>query len=304
MTAPLLPANGARRLQLHVGRRLDGLLHGDHVGYLLGPGSEPAESRPYTVGDDVRRIDWPATARTSDTVVRDAVAERELRATLVLDLSASMSFGTVRCEKRDLALEVAAAFGHLVRGPGDRIGAVLLTADGMRRLPARSGTAGTLAVLRAADGIERADVAAPPLERALTALGRQPSRRGLVVVISDLIGSTQWQAPLRVLTRRHDVIVVEVIDPRELELPAVGALRLVDPETGRQLEVHTTPGLRQRFARAAAARRRDNADAVRGAGADHLVLRTDRDWLPELARHLSARRRHRSIGARTLRGAA
>jgi hypothetical protein len=97
-----------------------------------------------------------------------------------------------------------------------------------------------------------------------------------VIVISDLIGTTGWRTPLKALPRRHDVIVVEVVDPRELELPAVGALRVVDPESGRELEVHTTPALRQRFPAAAQA----------------------------LACHLSARRRKRSARTRQLRGAA
>jgi uncharacterized protein (DUF58 family) len=97
-------------------------------------------------------------------------------------------------------------------------------------------------------------------------------------------------------------VVVEVLDPRELTLPPVGALRLVDPESGRQLEVHTTPALRQRYAAAAAARRAGQASVVRRTGAGHLVLRTDRDWLPDLARFLSTRRRLRAAGRPLSRG--
>ena len=118
---PLVDAATVRRLSLDVARRLDGLLQGDHLGYLPGPGTEPAESRAYSPGDDVRRMDWAVTARTQQPHVRTATAERELETTVLVDLSASMSFGTARAEKRDVALALAAAFLHLGSRPGDRV---------------------------------------------------------------------------------------------------------------------------------------------------------------------------------------
>jgi uncharacterized protein (DUF58 family) len=298
---PVAPEESARRLRLDVARRLDGLLSGDHLGFLFGPGSEAAEARLYSPGDDVRRIDWSVTARTNETHVRDAVAERELETTLVVDLSASMSFGTVRCEKRDLALAVAAAVMHLTGGAGDRVGAVVLGADGMRRLPPRGGRDASLALLHRLLAEPRAEGTGPDLASGLTAVLNPPRRRGLVVVLSDLLcplrAEPPWARPLRMLATRHDVIVAEVVDPRELTLPDVGVLRLVDPETGRHLEVQTrSKALRERYAAAAAARRSGHAAAVRRAGAGHVVLRTDRDWLVDLAAFLAARRRLRAAG--------
>jgi uncharacterized protein (DUF58 family) len=302
MTAvPLAPEASARRLRLDVARRLDGLLSGDHLGYLNGPGTEAAEARLYGPGDDVRRIDWSVTARTSETHVRDAVAERELETTLLVDLTASMSFGTVRCEKRDVALAVAAAFLHLTAGAGDRVGAVLLSADGVRRLPPRGGRDAGLALLHRLLAEPRAEGSGPDLGTGLAAVLNPPRRRGLVVVVSDLLSPAgadpTWARPLRLLALRHDVIVAEVLDPRELTLPDVGVLRLVDPETGRHLEVQTgSRALRDRYAAAASARRAANATAVRRAGAGHVVLRTDRDWLVDLATFLATRRRVRAAG--------
>ncbi len=302
MTAvPLAPEFSARRLRFDVARRLDGLLTGDHLGYLTGPGSEAAEARLYAPGDDVRRIDWSVTARTSATHVRDAVADRELETTLLVDLTASMSFGTVTCEKRDLALAMAAAMMHLTGGAGDRVGAVVLRTDGVRRLPPRGGRDAALALLHQLLSEPRADGAGPDLAAGLRAVASPPRRRGLVVVLSDLMGPAgqepTWARPLRMLVGRHDVIVAEVLDPRELTLPDVGLLRLVDPETGRHLEVQTrSKGLRERYAAAAAARRSDNMAAVRRAGAGHVVLRTDRDWLVDVATFLSTRRRLRGAG--------
>lgn len=302
--APTAPVASVRRLHLSVAARLDGLLQGDHLGYLPGPGTEPAEARPYSPGDDVRRMDWAVAARTGDPYVRDAVAERELETTLLVDLTASMSFGTVRSEKREVAVALAAAVGHLATGPGDRLGGVVLS-DRVRRVPARAGRQALLALLHVLETTRPVDGAGPSLAEGLRAAASPPRRRGLLVVVSDLLSGAEaagtpgpsWAGPLRLLARRHDVLVVEVIDPRELELPAVGMLRLVDPESGRHLEVQTSDRrVRERYAAAAAARRSGHAAAVRSAGAGHLVLRTDTDWLPELARFLAARRRLRGAG--------
>ena len=300
---PLVPPGAVRRLHLDVGRRVDGVLHGDHLGHLPGPGTEPEEARVYVPGDDVRRIDWAVTARSGEVHVRSPLAERELESTIVVDLSPSMSFGTARCEKRDVAVAVSAAFAHLVRGPGDRVGGVVVS-DRVRTLPPRPGRDAALALLHVLLETRPADDSAPvPLARALAQVAAAPRRRGVVVVVSDLLDGDPpgeepaWAGPLRRLGLRHDLVVVEVVDPRELELPAVGVLRLADPETGRQLEVQTSDaGLRARYAEAAAQQRASHAAAVRRAGATHVVVRTDRDWLPDLARALGARRRTRVAG--------
>jgi uncharacterized protein (DUF58 family) len=296
---PLASPVAVRRLALSVSRRLDGLLQGEHLGHLPGPGTEAAEARAYSPGDDVRRIDWAVTARTGEPHVRQAIAERELETTLLVDLTASMSFGTARSEKRDVAIALAAAVGHLASGPGDRLGAVVLS-DRVRRLPARAGTTAVLSLLHVLLGTRPVEGAGPSLAEGIEALVRPPRRRGLVVVVSDLLGPVgppEWARPLRALAQRHDVVVAEVVDPRELTLPSVGMLSLVDPESGRTLRVPTGDRrLRERYAAAAAARRATTAEAVLSAGAGHLVLRTDSDWLPAFAGHLAARRRLRGAG--------
>jgi uncharacterized protein (DUF58 family) len=300
--APAVVEPGAaRRLHLEITRRLDGLLQGNHMGLLPGPGTEPAEARRYLPGDDVRRIDWAVTARTQETHVRDAIAERELETTLVVDLSGSMCFGTAHWQKRELAISAAAAFAHLSTGPGDRVGAVVLSPFGLRRIPPRSGRESTLALLHTLLACPRGDDAGPGLAAALAQVNDPPRRRGLVVILSDLVGADPladpaWAKPLARLTQRHDVVVGEVIDPRELTLPDMGVLRLVDPQSGQQLEVQTgSSDVRARFAAAAAQQRARHAQAVRRAGASHVVLRTDQDWLLELAHHLARRKRTRGV---------
>ncbi|MCW2685008.1 MAG: uncharacterized protein JWP33_2921 [Blastococcus sp.] len=288
-----------RRLELTVRRRLDGLLQGDHLGLVPGSGSEAGDSRTYHPGDDVRRMDWPVTARTQVPHVRMTIADRELETWAVVDLSASLDFGTANCQKRDLAIAGLAAVGHLTVHGGNRLGAVVTTGERVDRHPAMPGRLAAERLLRSvvatprAAGGRRGDLAV-----AMETLMRPPRRRGLVVVISDFLGDSDWERPLRRLSARHELLAIEVVDPRELELPDVGLLTVVDPESGQTLEVPTgNAEFRARFAEGAAAQRARIATALRRTGAGHLQLRTDRDWLMDVVRFVADRRRAGSGGA-------
>jgi uncharacterized protein (DUF58 family) len=248
-------------------------------------------------------MDWPVTARTTVPHVRQTVADRELETWLAVDLSASLDFGTASCLKRDLAVAAAAAMSHLTVRGGNRIGAVVGTGGGagsagtVIRLPARPGRKDAQGLMRAiaktAVRPGRADLGA-----LIDALNRPPRRRGQAVVISDfLVPPAQWERPLRKLAVRHDVLAIEVVDPRELSLDDAGVMEFVDPETGRLHEVHTGDAkLRERYAAGAAAQRSAIAAAIRGAGAAHLRLRTDRDWLLDIVRFVAAQRHARTRG--------
>ena len=288
-----------RKLELTVRRRLDGLLQGNHLGLVPGPGSEAGESRMYHPGDDVRRMDWPVTARTTEPHVRQTIADRELETWVVVDLSPSLDFGTALCEKRDMAVAAVAAVAHLTGRGGNRIGAVVTTGEDVIRLPAQSGRAHTTTLLRKIVATPRSSRGRRgDLGAALEMLRRPPRRRGFAVVVSDFLGEPSWERPMRALAVRHDVLAVEVVDPAELALPSVGLLTLVDPETGKLLEVQTgRRELRERYATAADAQRAEIAAAIRRAGAAHLRLRTDRDWLLDILRFVAARRRGASGGA-------
>ncbi|HSH22896.1 MAG TPA: DUF58 domain-containing protein, partial [Acidimicrobiales bacterium] len=187
-----------RRLELAVTRRLDGVLQGDYQGLLPGPGSEPGEARPYQAGDDVRLIDWNVTARTTDVHVRMPVADRELSTWAVVDLSASLAFGTATCEKRDLAVAAVAAVGHLTARSGNRFGAVLVQPGATVTVPVASGRAHLVATLHRVAASPRTDGGgATDLAAALQMCGRLARRRGLVVVVSDFVGVPGWERPLR-----------------------------------------------------------------------------------------------------------
>jgi uncharacterized protein (DUF58 family) len=293
------PEEVLRRLQLTITRRLDGLLQGDYQALLPGLGSEPGDSREYQEGDDVRRMDWAVTARTTVPHVRDPVADRELESWAIVDCSASLDFGTANCEKRDLALAAVAAIGFMTTRTGNRFGALVVQPDGITRIPSRAGRQPLMALLHRLATRERVDGGGPTdLGAALTSHMVARRRRGLAVVVSDFLSPPpEWERPLTGLASRHQVLAVEVVDPRELELPNVGYLTLVDPETGRRMEIQTAKAsLRLRYAEAAAAQRAEIAAAVRRSGAQHLVLRTDRDWLRDVVDFvLSARRRRGAL---------
>jgi uncharacterized protein (DUF58 family) len=306
MTEPtlhdLLPDQAVRRLELRITRRVDGLLHGDYLGLLPGPGSELAEARPYVPGeDDVRRMEWNVTARTTVPHVRELVADHELETWALVDSSASMDFGTARMEKRDLAVAAVAALGFLVARAGNRIGAQVTHGGRLRRIPARAGRAALLKLLRELLTLPRTPPGAPAgpsLGASADALRRALRHRGLVVVVSDFLdglddpGAPTWERPLRLLSARQQVLAVEIADPRELELPDVGLLTVVDPETGRRREVATASRrLRERYAEAALAQRAAVRAALRRARATHLELRTDRDWVRDLVRQVLLQRR-------------
>ena len=280
-----LPDALLRALELSIGRRMEGLLAGDYRSTLLGDGTELAQVRPYVPGDDVRRIDWNVTARTDLAHVRVHLAERVLVTWLVLDTSASMEFGTADRRKADVAEGVAIAVGHVATRRGNRLGLVTFGDAAPRALPpqqGRMGLIGLLSALRQQAGDSEAG--ATSLGEALRRTGALARQRSVVIVVSDFRGPLDWRRSLLELAGRHDVIGVEIRDPREQELPNAGVLWLVDPETGRQVRADTrSERLRSRFAAAAAAERAEVARTLAAAGSRHVVLSTSGDWLRSLA---------------------
>ena len=284
-------AESLEALELAIGRRVDGLLAGDYRSAFAGVGSELYQVRPYVAGDDVRRIDWNVTARTGETHVRVELAERVLVTWLVFDASASMAFGTADRRKADVAEGVALAIGYTATRRGNRLGLVAFGAEDSRWLRPRQGRRGLLLTLGA---LRDEPAGTGGLGDALALLDGLALQRSLVVVVSDFRGSLDWQHSLLRVAGRHPTLAIEIRDPREQELADVGELRLVDPETGRQLRVDTgDPVLRERFAAEAARERAALVTMLASAGVRHVALSTRGDWLRTLAGFL----RGSAIGA-------
>ena len=289
-----------RTLELTINRRLDGALHGNHQGLTPGHGSEPGEARLYQPGDDVRRIDWNVTARTQQTHVREQVADRDLEAWLVVDTSAAMRFGTTTADKAQVALAAAAGVGFLTARNQNRLGAVLVAGPHLKVMPPRFGRDQVRAVLSAiaapppSEGLGRAELAA-----AIDRVAVVSRRRGFAAVISDFAGDA-WVDSLARLGMRHDLLAITIHDPRELDVPPVGMIEVVDPSTGRRREVRVTPNVQRRYAAAAVELVERRNWGIRRSGADLIELATDADWLATVVQHVR-RRRVQAVNAQVLR---
>lgn len=280
-----MPEGVLRALDIQVGRRVSGLLQGDYRSSQLGSGTELAQIRPYVFGDDVRQIDWNVTARFQVPHVRVQVAERILTTWLLLDVSPSMSFGTAERRKADVAEGVALAVGHVATRHGNRLGVMTFGSPHARTLPpaqGRPGLVNLLTELRRDHPPEGAPTG--NLAETLRTAGKLAGWSRLVVVVSDFRGDRGWRGALLEVAGRHTVLCVEVRDPREQEIPDVGEIWMTDPESGRGLRVDThNRGLRQRFAAAAATERAEVSAIISQAGARHVVLSTQGDWLKTFA---------------------
>jgi uncharacterized protein (DUF58 family) len=270
-------------------RRGGGPMTGEHRAHQMGGGTELDRLRVYQPGDDVRHLDPAATARTGQPHVRVHVPERLITTWIVLDVSPSMAFGTADRLKADVAEGVVGVLGRLATRRGGRV--ALLTCGGARdrMVPPRGGRGASVGLERLLEEGVSVDGHGDPdgLGRALARLGRITRMPGFVTVVSDFRGLSGWQRPMRVLAARHSVLAVEVGDPRERSLPAVGRLALVDPESGRRMEVDTrSRRLRERYEQRERAEREGVRRELRRAGVEHVTLSTEGPWLETLGRSL------------------
>ena len=274
-----------RRLEWRLGRRLDGRLQGNYRTVWHGAGIDFTDLRLYTAEDDVRHIDWNVTARLDEPYVRQYTEDRELTAWLVIDRSASMRFGQ-GAGKESTATELAVSIARLVSRGGNRIGAILYDNAGHQVIPPRGGRDQVLRITR--DLLRPAPQGKPGKTTDLEAMLRLAAtttsrRRSLIFVMSDFIGDPGWDRPLARLTHRHEVVVIRVVDPAEVELPDLGVIVVEDAETGEQLLVDTSdPLLRSRLADQAGARETELAAGMRRAGVSAQRVTTDQDLLAAL----------------------
>jgi uncharacterized protein (DUF58 family) len=276
-----------RRLGLTLRRKVSGHLPGEqHTRGTAPDGTELSQLRPYVPGDDVRRIDAAASARTGEAHVRRLVPERAVTTWIVVDVSASMAFGTTRRLKSDVAEGAAEVVARLALRDGGSVGLVLAAGDDAPMLPPQGGR-NALAAIRAQlragvlpDGVPG------DLGRSLDRVGRLARSSGLVAVVSDF-RDDGWAPALRRLAARHSLLAIDVRDPMEDRLPDAGVVTFADPETGELVDLDTSDrALRELLVRAEAERRARVGAVVRSSGAQHVELRTGDDWLRELGRVL------------------
>ena len=283
------PSRILEALDLALVRRSAGVLPGEHRAPGVGSGTELAQLRVYQPGDDVRQLDAAASARTGVPHVRLHVPERLMTAWIVLDVSPSMAFGTGLRLKSDVAAGAATVLARLAVRRGGRAGLVLCGGSDELLLAPRSGRRASAAIEHTIGEGVVADGAGDDhsLARALRRLSRLARSPGMVAVVSDFRTEAGWARPLRALGQRHSLVAVDVSDPREASLPSAGVLRLVDPESGTQVEADTRDAtLRERYAERERQRREAVRDQLRAAGAEIVELTTGDPWLEQLGRRL------------------
>ena len=285
-----------RRLELTVIRRLDGFLQGDYHTIFRGYGLDLADIREYVAGDDVRHIDWNVTARMDTPYVREYLEDREITAEFLLDISPSVDFGTATALKRDLLIDFVAVLARLLVRHGNRVGAVIYGKGVERVIPAAGGR---VQVLRLIDQLEKhprlESAPATSLADLLDTGARAMRRRSLVFVISDFFTTPGWERPLTQLARRHEVLAIRLVDPRERELPEIGMVVMNDAETGEHLWVDTSDRrFRKRFAEAVARRDAALSTAFARSGVDTLELSTEEDLVRSIVRFAAMRKSRRS----------
>lgn len=279
-----------RRIQIVANRVVNDLFAGEYHSVFRGRGMEFDEVREYQPGDEIRTIDWNVTARAGTPFVKRYREERELTVLFLADISASGIFGSEQSAKLDLALEVTALLMFSALKNNDKVGLTLFCDDMIRYLPPRKGKASVLRLLRelvAVTPVERET----RIDRALDFLNRVQKRRAVVFLISDFLAA-DFARPLSIAGNRHDLVAIQVSDPRESELPDVGFVTLRDAESGETIEVDTgSTAVRELFARNAAERTKALELAFRRAKVDQLALSTAEPYAKSMLKFFRMRER-------------
>jgi len=285
-----------RRVELRTRRLVNSRFSGEYLSSFKGQGIEFAEVREYIPGDDVRTIDWNVTARLGAPFVKRYVEERELNVLLIVDLSGSDRWGTRGKLKSQLIAEVAAALAMSAARNNDRVGLLIVTSEVEHYLPPRKGRRHVLRVIRDLLAFEPAR-RGTDLVAATTYAQRVLPHRSLIFLFSDFRLGRGWNAfgrALGGLRARHDVVACRLSDPADFELPRVGMLRVVDPESGARGVLDTSsPALRGRFEAALDAEEDHARRAFARVGVDEIRLRTDRSFTSALMGFFRRRERRR-----------
>lgn len=281
-----------RQIQIRTSRMVNDLFAGQYHTVFRGRGMEFEEVCPYKIGDDVRLIDWNVSARFGEPYIKKFREERELTVMLVVDVSCSGLFGSGQQYKLDVAAELCAVLAFSAIRSNDKVGLILFTDQVEKYVPPKKGTQHVLRITRELlyhEPVGRGtDIA-----EALSFLNRVTLRKSVCFLVSDFL-ATDFESPVRVARRRHDLIPVVMTDPREMELPNAGLIQLEDSETGAEMLVDTgSARLRRRFAK----QRREAAACremmFRKMDTDTIDIRTDQPYVDPLVRFFHKRERRR-----------
>jgi len=277
-----------RRIELRTKSIVESVLSGEYQSVFKGRGMEFSEVRTYNPGDDIRAIDWNVTARMGGPYVKKYVEERELTVMLIVDASASGSFGSLRQFKDEIAVELCALLAFSAIKNNDRVGLIIFTSEVEKFIPPKKGKNHVLRVIRELLYF-KPEKKGTNIAEAMAFLNRVQRKKAVVFCVSDFLASG-FEAPMRIAAHRHDLVAVTITDPRERELPDVGLIDLEDPETGKTLVVNThDKNVRELYGRQAAARRSSLRSFLRTNGIDEIPIATEGDYVEPLVKFFKKR---------------
>lgn len=279
-----------RYIQIYTSKAVNDSLAGEYESVFKGQGMEFDEVRAYQIGDEIRSIDWNVTARMGEPYVKRFVEERELTVFFLIDLSASGRFGSRRHLKNEVAAELCALLAFSAIKNNDKVGLVTFTDQIEMYIPPAKGTRHVLRLIRELLQFrprnQKTDIGT-----AIDFLDRVTKKKSVVFLVSDFIDAG-FEAKLRIISRRHDLIAVSVTDPHELKLPEVGMLELVDLETGDRHIIDTgNAAVRRAYEKQGRERQQSLRDFFRSMGIDQVEIFTDGNYVSDLVRFFRSRER-------------
>ena len=279
-----------RRIQIRTSHMVNDTLAGQYQSVFKGQGMEFDEVREYQPGDEIRSIDWNVTARTGHPYVKKFVEERELTVMLMLDASSSTQFGSVNQFKSELAAELCAVLAFSAIKNNDKVGLIIFTDSVEKFIPPKKGRRHVLRVIREALYFKPKHKGTD-IPKALEYLNKITTRRTVIFLVSDFLTS-DFEKPLRIANKRHDVIALVINDPREAELPAVGIIELVDAETGLRIAVDTSQEkTRKEFKKINKIQALKQRDLFRSANVDAVNISTGVPYMEPLLKFFRIRER-------------
>jgi uncharacterized protein (DUF58 family) len=277
-----------RQVEIRTRRLVTEALAGQYHSIFKGRGINFEEVREYYPGDEVRTIDWNVTARQGRPFVKKFTEERELTILLMVDVSASGNFGSTTQSKRELSAELASVLAFSAIRNNDKVGLILFTDQVEQFIPPRKGRSHVLRVIREILFFEPKN-RGTNIAQALDFANKVMTRRAVAFLVSDF-QAKGYMTAMKMTNRRHDLIGVLVVDPRERELPPVGILTIEDSETGGQMEIDTSRrSVREHFRELADKRLAAVRKSLRSSGVDVLEVNTGQPYMPALHKFFDVR---------------
>ncbi len=271
------------KIHIHTNYLVNDVFAGEYESAFRGRGMEFEEVREYTPGDEIRSIDWNVTARMGRPYVKEFREERELTVMLLIDVSSSGLFGTVKAFKNEVAAEVGAILAFAAVKSNDKVGLIIFTDTVERFIPPEKGRSHVWRVIKEVIGF-KPQKKNTDIKMALEFLNRVLNRRAVCFLISDFI-SEGYEKTLRITSKKHDLIAVTITDPRERELPRVGFIELEDAETGETILIDTSDEtLRKGFRQMSEEKIKKRNELFRSMGVDYIDIQTDRPLIDPIMR--------------------